>query len=238
MKLSKSSVNSFLKCRREFQYQFLDKIPSEPNEYMQIGTDVHAIAELFVKNYDIEGDFYEQLLDIATSYGSKYPLNTHLYNLSKFFDEVFHDDNVTYKVFSAEEYIHDTVHNFSGLADLILEDEDGDLIIVDYKTGKAKPIKNYLLELTYYKMLVEFKYPDKHVVSAGIFFTKDGSMRFTNFVEEQSKGSFVTQEDYNTAIELLDFIRNEVTENNIYPERQFLCKYCTYADKCEKDGGF
>lgn len=238
MKLSKSSVNSFLKCRREFKYQFLDGIREEPNEYMQIGLDVHAIAERFIQNFDIEGDFYEQLQDIATSYGSEYVLDTHLFNLSKFFDEVFHDDDVNYKVFSAEEYIYDEKHDFSGLADLILEDEDGDLIIVDYKTGKTKPIKKYLLELTYYKMLVESKYPDKHVASAGIYFTKDGGMRFTNFVEEQRKGSFVTQEDYDTAIELLDFIRNEVDENNIYPEPQFLCKYCTYYDRCQNDGGF
>ena len=81
MKLSKSSVNAFLKCRREFQYQFIDGIQSEPNEYMQIGIDVHAIAERFIKEFDIDGDFYEQLQDIATSYGSEYVLDTHLFNL-------------------------------------------------------------------------------------------------------------------------------------------------------------
>ena len=56
MKLSKSAVNTFLKCRREFQYQFLDGMQSKPNEYMQIGTDVHAIAERFIKEFDVDGD--------------------------------------------------------------------------------------------------------------------------------------------------------------------------------------
>ena len=63
-----------------------------------------------------------------------------------------------------------------------------------------------------------------------------------NYIDSENINNFsinkLNKSAYDTAIELLDFIRNEVTENNIYPERQFLCKYCTYADKCEKDGGF
>ena len=141
-------------------------------------------------------------------------------------------------MFSSEEYIHDTEHDFSGLADLVLENEDGDLIIIDYKTSKTNPIKKYLLELTYYKMLINHKYPDKNVISAGIVFTKDGGMKFTNFREEQEKGSFVTKKDEQAAIDLLDFIRKEVEENNLYPEHQYLCDYCAYQEMCKEMGGF
>lgn len=238
MKLSKSAVNSFLKCRREFQYMYIDKIQQQPNEFMQLGTDVHNIAETFIQDFDIDGDFYEQLVDIYESSGSEFPLNTHLFNLARFYDEVFHDENETYTVFSAEEYLHNKDIDFSGLCDLILEDEFGDLIIIDYKTSKSKPIKNYRLELTYYKLLVESEFPNKKVISAGIVFTKDGGMKFVNFCESQSKGSFVTKADEEAAIELLQFIREEIEEENFYPERQFLCKYCTYKDRCEREGGF
>lgn len=238
MKLSKSAVNSFLKCRREFMLSYIDGIKQETNEYMLRGTDVHNIAETFVKEFDRDEDFFEKLMSIYTSMDSKFELKTHLYHLAEFFEEVFCDEEEPYKIFSAEEYIYDEEHNFSGLADLIVENEDGDLIIIDYKTSKTNPIKKYLLELTYYKMLVNYKYPDKNVISAGIFFTKDGGMKFTNFCEEQPKGSFVTQEDEQAAIDLLDFIRQEVKENNLYPERQFLCQYCGYKDICEDMGGF
>ena len=238
MKLSKSAVNSYRKCPREFKYQYIDKIEQEANEYMQLGTDVHDIAETFVQNADMDKDFFTQLMDIYRASDSEFELEEHLQNLANFFDEVFRDENEPYYLFSAEEYIYDKKHNFSGLADLIVEDPDGDLIIIDYKTGKPSPISKYLLELTYYKMLVNSKYPNRRVVSAGIFFTKDGSMKFTNFCEKQKKGSFIDAEDEQTAIDYLDWIRNEVKEGNLAPNRQFLCDYCCYKDRCDADGGF
>ena len=238
MKLSKSAVNSYRKCPREFKYQYIDKIEQEANEYMQLGTDVHNIAETFVQNADMDRDFFSQLMDIYRASDSEFELEEHLQNLANFFDEVFRDENEPYYLFSAEEYIYDKKHNFSGLADLIVEDPDGDLIIIDYKTGKPSPISKYLLELTYYKMLVNSKYPNRKVISAGIFFTKDGSMKFANFCEKQKKGSFIDSEDEKTAIDYLDWIRNEVKEGNLAPNRQFLCDYCCYKDRCDADGGF
>lgn len=238
MKLSKSAVNSFLKCRREFLLSYIQKIKQEPNEYMRRGTEVHEIAEIFVQKFERDRDFYEQLLEIYTSMDTEFDLKTHLYHLAHFFEEAFLDEDEIYHVFSSEEYIHDTEHDFSGLADLVLENEDGDLIIIDYKTSKTNPIKKYLLELTYYKMLINYKYPDKNVISAGIVFTKDGGMKFTNFCEEQEKGSFITKKDEQAAIDLLDFIRKEVEENNLYPEHQYLCDYCGYQEMCKEMGGF
>lgn len=239
MRLSKSSINSFLKCRREFKYQYIDKIENQPNDAMRLGTDVHAIAEKFVKNIDMNKDFYQQMDEIYQEYDTEFDLSKHLLNLSIFFDLLFHDEDTVggYKIFSAEEYIHDKNHDFSGLADLILEDEDGNLIVIDYKTGKAKSIKNYRLELCYYKMLIEYAYPDKTVTTAGIVFTKDAGTRFLNFTEHQSKGSYVTEEDYMAAIQLIDFVRQEIDDNRLFPQPQFLCKYCSYQERCQEEGG-
>ena len=238
MKLSKSAVNSYRKCPREFKYQYIDKLEQEPNDYMLLGTDVHDIAETFVKNADMSDDFFTTLMSIYRESGSEFDLEEHLRNLADFYDEVFCDPNEPYYLFSAEEYIYDKEHNFSGLADLIVEDYDGNLIIIDYKTGKPAPISKYLLELIYYKMLVNSKYPNRNVISAGILFTQDGSMKFTNFCEKQKKGSFVDAEDERTAIEYLDWIRNEIKEGNLAPKRQFLCDYCCYKERCDADGGF
>ena len=87
-------------------------------------------------------------------------------------------------------------------------------------------------------MLLESKYPNIDIISAGIFFTKDGKARFINFVECQEKGAFCTEADCKAAEDLLDFIREEVDANRLQPNRQFLCKYCGYQSLCEKDGGF
>lgn len=240
MRLSKSKVNDFLRCRRCFKYRYIDEIEQKPNEFMALGTDVHEIAEEFAENIDMDGDFYQQLDDIYQQYDTDFDLSEHLVNIGIFFDLLFHDEDTIggYKIFSVEKYLKDEEHNFSGLADLVLEDDDGYLTVIDYKTGRSKGINNYRLELCYYKMLLEATYPDKEVVTAGILFTKDGGMRFLNFKEHQSKGSFITQEDYEASIKLIDFVRNEIQEQNFYPERQFLCKYCSYQERCEEEGGF
>lgn len=239
MKLSKSAVNSFIKCRREFKYSYIDKIEQEPNEYMALGTDVHEIAERFIKEGGINSeDYREKLNEIANSVNSRFDLEVHLDNLADFFTEVFCNPGMHYEVFSVEEYLYDKKHDFSGLCDLVVRDENNDIIIIDYKTGRSGSIKKYRLELLYYKMLIESKYPNVDVISAGIFFTKDGKFRFINFVECQEKGAYCTQKDYQAALDLLDFIRKEVKAQRLYPNRQFICKYCGYHERCEMDGGF
>lgn len=239
MKLSKSSVNSFLKCRREFKYNYIDKIEQESNEFMALGTDVHEIAEQFIKTGGIGSDDYRQKLqELDDKQNSEYDLSTHLDHLAEFFEEVFHNSDMKYEVFCCEEYLYDKDYDFSGLCDLVVRDENNDIIIIDYKSGKSNSIKKYRLELCYYKMLIESKYPEVEVISAGIFFTKDGKARFLNFVETQEKGAFCTQKDYQAALDLLDFVRKEIDAQRFNPNRQFLCKYCSYQTICEEEGGF
>lgn len=239
MRLSKSKVNSFLKCRREFKYRYIDKIEEEPNDSMALGTDVHEIAEQFIKTGGISSDNYrEKLQELADKQESKYDLKLHLDHLAKFFEDIFQNKQMHYEVFSVEDYLYDEEHDFSGLCDLVVRDENGDIIIIDYKTGKSGSIKKYRLELCYYKMLLESKYPNIDIISAGIFFTKDGKARFLNFVECQDKGAFCTDKDCQAAIDLLDFVRKEIGAYRLQPNRQFLCKYCNFQTKCQDDGGF
>lgn len=239
MRLSKSKVNSFLKCPREFKYTYIDKYEQEPNDAMALGTDVHQIAEDFIKKGGIGSSNYrEKLQELANDYNSEYDLTMHLNHLADFFEEVFHDDDMKYEVFSSEEYLYDKEHDFSGLADLVVRDENDDIIIIDYKTGKSSSIKKYRLELCYYKMLLESKYPNINIIAAGIFFTKDGKNRFLTFSEDVDKGAFCTANDCDAALKLLDFIREEIKNERFLPKRQYLCKYCTHQQRCEDDGGF
>ena len=113
LKLSKSSVNSFLQCRRAFKYNYIDKIPQEANEYMELGTDVHQIAEDFVKKGGIYTEDYRKTLQkLADDLDSKYDLDIHLDNLATFFEDIFQNEQMQYEVFCCEEYLYDKEHNF------------------------------------------------------------------------------------------------------------------------------
>ena len=69
----------------------------------------------------------------------------------------------------------------NGIVDIVIKNNRDELIIFDYKTGKPRTIDKYKLELCVYKILLESKYPDLNVVSAGIYFTSSAAYRIANF---------------------------------------------------------
>ena len=239
MRLSKSKIDTFLQCRRQFRYQYIDNVEQLPNDAMKLGTDVHQIAEDFVKKGGIyTEDYRETLQKLADDLNSDYDLKIHLDNLATFFEDIFQNEQMQYEVFCCEEYLYDKEHNFSGLADLVVKDENDDIIIIDYKTGRSGSIKKYRLQLCYYRMLLESKYPNVNIISAGIYFTKDGKYKFLNFAEDVDKGAYCTQKDYDATINLLDFVRDEVKHGRLQPNKSFLCRYCSYKALCDNEGGF
>lgn len=234
MKLSKSKINTYLKCPLEFKFQYIDEIEAEPNKYMVLGSDVHLIAEKFAERFgdDLNGvDIENELIRIAYDLDIGYDLTNHIENLGLFFKEVFVDSD--YKLFSKEEYLHDEEHRFSGICDIILEDENGELVVIDYKTSNSNSFSKYRLELCYYKLLVENVY-EKPVSSVGIFFTKNGRLRLLDVCDEDNKRKFLNNAEIEDAIDTFYYVRNEVNNGKFYPKRQFLCKYCTYRHICEK----
>ena len=248
MKLSKSAVNSFINCPRQFKYQYIDKIKSNQNEFAELGSNVHQIAEDFIKSDALKEnkDILATLKEFESKYEDDY--TDHCENLAKFFKKMFIEQE--YKLFIAEEYLFSEIHNFSGFADLVLEDKDGKLFVIDYKTGNARDVNKYKLELCYYKMLIEEQYPSKEVSKAGIYFTKAGilsALEFSDNIEdEDNKVSKINKEnyeicsikDYNLSVRFIDTIRLEIDSGEFPPRRQRLCSYCSYSERCMEDSGF
>lgn len=234
MRLSKSKVNSYLKCPLEFKFQYIDEIEVPQNKYMALGSDVHLIAEKFTEKFGddiVEIDTRKELLKIAHDLDIGYDLTEHIDNLESFFEEVFVENN--YKLFSNEEYLHDEKNRFSGICDIILEDENGDLVVIDYKTSKSSSFSKYRLELCYYKLLVENVY-NKNVSSVGVFFTKNGRLRLLDICNEDNKRKYLNQNEIDEAITTLHKVRTNIN-NEVFPaRRQFLCRYCTYRNICDE----
>ena len=239
MKISKSKINTYKTCPRQFKYTYIDKIPSEPNQYMQLGLDVHKIAERVGLELQFKEDVNDDVIIEAFENNyieSDFDITKHMENLFFFFKSIFDSG---YKILNVEDRIYDNESNINGIVDLVLENsEDDDLIVIDYKTSKSKPITDYRLELCMYKKLVESKYTGRTVSSAAIFFTKDGKFRGLNFVEDQDKGCYVTGEDYESVFTYIDFILNKINTKQFEPKKQFLCDYCAFKERCDNDGGF
>ncbi len=235
MKLSKSKINTYLKCPREFKYRYVDEIEVEPNEYMELGTNVHLIAEKYAKIYgDNPQENPRYYLDLIARQEkiNVDEIDTHLDSLASFFNTAFIEKD--YKLFSQEEYLIDEKHNFSGITDIILETADEDLIVIDYKTGSSSSFNKCRLELGYYKMLVESNY-DRNVISAGIFFTKDNKLRLLHFKDNDNKRIYMCNQELKEGLDTLYEVRKNVNEAKFPKEEQFLCRYCTYSSICYKD---
>ena len=235
MKLSKSKINTYLKCPREFKYRYVDEIEVEPNEYMELGTNVHLIAEKYAKIYgDNPQENPRYYLDLIARQEkiNVDEIDTHLDSLASFFNTAFIEKD--YKLFSQEEYLIDEKHNFSGITDIILETSDKNLIVIDYKTGSSSSFNKCRLELGYYKMLVESNY-DRNVISAGIFFTKDNKLRLLHFKDNDNKRIYMCNQELDEGLDKLYEVRKNINESKFPKEEQFLCRYCTYSSICYKD---
>lgn len=232
MKLSKSKINTYLKCPLEFKFQYIDEIEAEPNKYMVLGSDVHSVAETFADKFGDELDdvnINNELIKIMNDLDIGYDITEHVDNLSLFFKEVFVDND--YKLFSQEEYLLDEENRFSGICDIILEDENGDLVVIDYKTSSSNSFHKYRRELCYYKLLVENVY-DRDVSSVGIFFTRNGRLRLLDVCDEDNKRKYLNDEEISQAVDTLHYVRKQINNENFPAKRQFLCKYCTYRHIC------
>ena len=232
MKLSKSKINTYLKCPLEFKFQYIDEIEVEPNKYMILGSNVHSVAETFADKFGDELEkvnIENELLKIANDLDIGYDLKNHIDNLGLFFKEVFVEND--YKLFSQEEYLLDEENRFSGICDIILEDENGDLVVIDYKTSNSNSFSRYRRELCYYKLLVENVY-GKDVSKVGIFFTKNGRLRLLNVCDEDNKRKYLNDREIEEAIDTLHHVRTQINNKNFYAKRQYLCRFCTYKHIC------
>ncbi|MCI6994842.1 PD-(D/E)XK nuclease family protein [uncultured Methanobrevibacter sp.] len=233
MKLSKSKVNTYLKCPLEFKFQYIDEIEVPQNKYMALGSDVHLVAEKFAEKFgddldDINID--NELLKIAHDEDIGYDLTEHLDNLGSFFKRIFVENK--YKLFSQEEYLIDEDHRFSGICDIILEDENGELIVIDYKTSKSSSFSKYRRELCYYKLLVENVY-GKTVSQVGVYFTKNDKLRLLEICDEENKRKYLNDDEIKEAVETMYKVRREINNENFPAKRQYLCRFCTYRHICK-----
>jgi hypothetical protein len=146
--IRRTYIETYRKCPNKFKLEVLDGHKSPPNKYTQVGIDLHELFEKAVLDrsytqgammHDYQGYYHKQLeMGIFESEEDK----------QKFTDRAFTSIKEFYNVlpsiptpFATEQTIHysigDDVPLVEFTMDLITENENGNLDLHDWKTGKV-----------------------------------------------------------------------------------------------------
>jgi len=147
--LSPSSVGTFQQCPLRFKYSRIDKIPEPPTIHTMLGNFVHEILE-DLYSFDAK----DRTLPVARSiardkWDNKYSVETKQLNID---DHDFRwkawwcvenlwkcEEPTEVNLESVEFEINGEIHGvqIKGFVDRFQKDENGKIVIEDYKTGKV-----------------------------------------------------------------------------------------------------
>jgi hypothetical protein len=177
LRLSKSSVGTYLTCPYGYKLSYIDKIVTPANIYLLRGIDVHSFHDKFFDNVSCDGstlkigelDFKESCdidkKELAIRLDYKKNIVKHY---SKKWEQCVAKKGERafeyFKPFDKEKKI--VIENkiegvdIVGIPDAIEKDFDDNLVVCEVKTGKPNAAKcvAYKNDLIFYKLLGEHKY--------------------------------------------------------------------------------
>lgn len=166
-----SRINAYVVCPQSFYLQYIKCVDTENGFFGEWGSFGHLVLE---KYFNKELEFF----DLSKEYEKEYynnvkhkappnafvDLNQKYYNAGKEYFDNFWNPFEYCKILGVEQEIHIKIgkYNFVGYIDLILEDNNGNIIIVDHKSKKMfttkKEKQEYLRQLYLYSIYIYEKY--------------------------------------------------------------------------------
>ena len=174
-KWSFSSVNMYRNCPYSFKLKYIDGVEELPNAAAQHGKLTHSILERYFKGelyaFELSDVFESEYESVVTEPFPFFNIYKSFYNKTLEYLQNFDGLDDKYKIVSVEQELSGIVdknitypskgYRFIGYADLILEDEEG-LIIVDHKSHGAwkskKERHDYFRQLYIYAYVVQQMY--------------------------------------------------------------------------------
>lgn len=151
MEWSYSRLTAYNQCPYQFKLKYVECNEGEPNFYAQYGSFCHKILEKYAKNeltlFDLatyyEENYYSEVTCPAppnkfTDIGQSY------YDKGLDFLENIDIDIEDYEILGVEKQVKFKIgkYNMVGFIDLLLRDKDGNITVLDHKSGSLKMTKN------------------------------------------------------------------------------------------------
>ena len=222
-KLSKSTINSYLKCPFAFHKRYVegdDRLDKENKAY-EFGSNVHTLLEEFYnpKTTNIDLLAYEAI---------KHPLfQEYSWIMRKFIDfnhKLKTELGDNFIPYFKELKIQDPDKNISGIIDRVQFDGK-DFMIVDYKQRGAdyeetenENLRKYRFELALYTYLFE-KSTGNKVKWWGVYFAQNGKLQYEP----------VDRNEINTALKLVDETRENINKEIRGETQVHKCGRCEYC---------
>jgi putative RecB family exonuclease len=247
--LSPSRVESFLSCPLAFRFSSIEKLPDLPSVATTRGSLVHRALELLF--LEPAAQRTAQALDrsVATAIAE---YRTHpdftLLDLDDDQTAVFDDecrqlaanylameDPTTIRDIGLELRLEAAVGDLTlrGIIDRLELDDDGQLVVTDYKTGRA-PSPNWerksLSGLNFYAFLCESIF-GKRPSAIRLMYLKSGETITATPTAQSTK--FLTTR----TSAVYKAVTSACERNDFRPRQSALCNYCSYQQWCPEFGG-
>ena len=242
--LSPSRASQFKTCPKQFKYANIDKIIEPTNEVQAKGTTVHqALEDLF----DLPNNerTTEKLHDLFRNAWTKVRNNDEHHNLFSSIEEEREwgldglkllnnymniEDPKIFEPIERERWVRGSIEdlNLRGILDRMDRNENGELIIVDYKSGKA-PLAKYkeprFFALKLYALLIKEE-TGEMPVELKLIYLQNSTIHTLKIDEEMLN---LAKEEI---LEIWNNIKIAFKNNEFPPIKNTLCDWCYYKPIC------
>ncbi|MEI8336701.1 MAG: PD-(D/E)XK nuclease family protein [Actinomycetes bacterium] len=247
--ISPSSISQFQSCPLAFRFSYVDRLPQEPSPAASKGTLVHLALEHLMMRPADQRSIANALIDLATARTELASdpdftgLNLNEEQWGSFYDEA---ERLVYKYFELEDpssirpiglelRLQANIGRATvrGVIDRLELNEDDELVISDYKTGKA-PGPRYqdqrLAGVNLYALMVE-EALGKRPVKVQLLYLADPVAIVATTSDQQSRGVA------NKTQAVWDAIGDACTNVDFRTKPGPLCNWCSFKPFCPEFGG-
>jgi putative RecB family exonuclease len=246
--LSPSKVVSFRDCALAFKYSVIDRLPEPPSEPACKGTLVHRALELLYQRVPLDRTVDNALLDLDTAWGD-------IMGVGEYAELVLADegafrasaetlvrryfqleDPTTIRPIGLELFLSTPLNskvNLRGIIDRLELDEDGELVVTDYKTGKVPGERQEQGRLTgvhFYAYLCEQLF-GRRPARIQLLYLGEPVAIIATPSEQSTRGLERKVGAIWTAIE------RACDRDDFRPKPSALCSWCAYKDLCPAFAG-